>query len=425
MVRNYIRKRCTGPDRNYPAHGLIAAIEEVKSGVSVNSAGLAYGIPETTLRRYVKKDQSQYPVHGGRFKNVLSTNLEQQLSAYLQEMGSRGFGLTGVQVREFAFEIAERNQLHGFKATAKKAGQDWFKSFLKRNPEVTIRTPEATSIGRLIGFNKPQVDRFFQLLGDLLRTHNFSASRIFNCDESGLPTVPTKLQKVVAQKGSRRVPKVTSAERGRNVTVVCSMNAAGYFIPPVFIFARKRFRNELLVGAPPDSDGFCNESGWMNNATFIKYLQHFTKHTRPSKEDQILLIVDNHASHISLEAVDFCRDNGIVLLSLPPHCTHRVQPLDVSFFGPLKKYYSQQCDVWMTKNPGRAITEYHVAGLFADPYSKAATVGIALSGFRSTGIFPYDPTVFKDADFAATATTERCEPQTGASEAQPSVEGRA
>jgi hypothetical protein len=56
-----------------------------------------YGIPETTLRRYVKKDQSQYPVHGGRFKNVLSVNLEQQLSAYLREMGSRGFGLTGVQ----------------------------------------------------------------------------------------------------------------------------------------------------------------------------------------------------------------------------------------------------------------------------------------------------------------------------------------
>jgi len=43
--------------------------------------------------------------------------------------------------------------------------------------------------------------------------------------------LPTKLQKVVAQKGSRRVPKVTSTERGRKVIVVCSMNAAGYFIP--------------------------------------------------------------------------------------------------------------------------------------------------------------------------------------------------
>jgi len=46
MVRNYIRKRCTGPDLNYPAHGLIAAIEEVKSVVSVNRASLAYGMPE-------------------------------------------------------------------------------------------------------------------------------------------------------------------------------------------------------------------------------------------------------------------------------------------------------------------------------------------------------------------------------------------
>ena len=423
MVRNYVRKTCTGPDRGNPSHALVAAIEEVKTGVPVNFASLTYGIPETTLRRYAKKDSNEYPVHGGRFKKVLSTNLEQQLSAYLQEMGSRGFGLTPVQVREFAFEIAERNQLQNrFKAESRKAGLDWFKSFLGRNPEITIRAPEATSIGRLAGFNKPQVDRFFQLLADVMKTHSFSASRIFNCVESGLPTVPTKLQKVVAQKGARRVPKVTSAERGRNITVVCSMNAAGYFVPPVFIFPRKRFRSELLVGAPPDSDGFCNESGWMNNATFIQYLQHFAKHTRPSKEDQILLIVDNHASHISLDAVDFCRDHGIVLLSLPPHCTHRIQPLDVSFFGPLKKYYSQQCDAWMTKNPGKAITEYHVAGLFADPYAKAATVGIAISGFRSTGIFPYDRNVFTDADFTATATTERSEPQ--AVQVEANAEGR-
>jgi len=103
---------------------------------------------------------------------------------HLPEIGSRGFGLTGVQVREYAFEIAERNQLHGFEATARKAAQDWFKSFLKRNPEVTIRRPEAASIDRLVGFNKPQVDIFFNCL-EICCGHNSFASRIFNCDQSG------------------------------------------------------------------------------------------------------------------------------------------------------------------------------------------------------------------------------------------------
>jgi hypothetical protein len=55
----------------------------------------------------------------------LSTDLEQLRYRYLQEMANGGFGLTpynyAVQVREFAFEIAERNKLQcGLKAEARK-----------------------------------------------------------------------------------------------------------------------------------------------------------------------------------------------------------------------------------------------------------------------------------------------------------------
>jgi hypothetical protein len=37
------------------------------------------------------------------------------------------------------------------------------------------------------------------------------------------------------------------------------------------------------------------------------------------------------------QALDFCKKNGIVLLSFPPHCTHKLQPLDRAVFGPFKK----------------------------------------------------------------------------------------
>jgi hypothetical protein len=175
--------------------------------MSVNQASRSYSILATTLRRYVEKNPDQYLVHGGRFRKALSDTLEAQLSAYLQEMGSRGFGLTPTQVCKFAFEIADRNHLQNtFNPTARQPGLDWFKAFLLRNPEVSVRAPEATSIGRLAGFNQPQVDRFFELLTDVMTQYKFSASRIFNCDESGIPTVPTKLPKVVTSKGARRVP---------------------------------------------------------------------------------------------------------------------------------------------------------------------------------------------------------------------------
>lgn len=125
------------------------------------------------------------------------------------------------------------------------------------------------------------------------------------------------------------------------------------------------------------------------------------------KEDPILLILDNRASHIGLQVIDFCREKGIIMVSIPPHCTHRLQPLDISFFGPLKTYYSRSCDAWMAHHPGQAITEYHVASLVNGAYQKAATVASAVSGFHASGIYPFDRDVFSDADFSAALTTDR------------------
>jgi hypothetical protein len=347
-------------------------------------------------------------VHGGRFRTVFSVTLEDQLCEYLMEMSARGFGMTQQQVCAFAYELAEKNKLeHNFDRNLKRAGRDWFDSFLHRHRGLSIRSSEATRLGRIMGFNRPQVNQFFDVLATAYAKHNFGASRIYNCDESGLPTVPTKLPKVLAAKGTKRVAKVTSAERGTNVTFVCCMNASGSFIPPAFLFARKKMTERLMIGAPADAVGIVTDSGWMTSDAFVRYLQHIAKHARPTKEDPIMLILDNHSSHIALQAIEFCREKGIVMISIPPHCTHRLQPLDISFFGPMKTYYSRACDSWMAHHPGQAITEYHVASLANGAYQKAATVASAVSGFCASGIYPFDRDVFSDADFSAAETTER------------------
>ncbi len=54
-----------------------------------------------------------------------------------------------------------------------------------------------------------------------------------------------------------------------------------------------------------------------------------------------LLIVDGHASHISIEFIKFTRTYKIICLCLPTHLTHLLPPLDVSVFGPLKQNYKK------------------------------------------------------------------------------------
>jgi len=102
------------------------------------------------------------------------------------------------------------------------------------------------------------------------------------------------------------------------------------------------------------------------------------------------------------------REAGIRMISLPPHTTHRLQPLDVAFFGPLGTYYDEAARTWMRQHLGRAVTSWQVAELFGSAYCKAASVGTAVSGFRASGLWPLDIGVFSDCDFAASAVTDVC-----------------
>lgn len=107
------------------------------------------------------------------------------------------------------------------------------------------------------------------------------------------------------------------------------MNALGNSVPPLLIFPRVHFKEHMLKGAPAGSVGVANLSGWTNCNIFMQYLRHFKKHSYCDESNKILLILGNHDSHISVECLNFAKENGIVLLTLPP-------PLDRSIFGPLK-----------------------------------------------------------------------------------------
>ena len=94
--------------------------------------------------------------------------------------------------------------------------------------------------------------------------------------------------------------------------------------------------------------------------------------------------MDNHSSHISFRASEICQERGITVVTIPPHSSHRTQPLDVSFFGPLKNAFNRQCDLFMNTQSGRRISQYDIAELFNNAYTTVATMEKAHAGFRNT-----------------------------------------
>ena len=73
----------------------------------------------------------------------------------------------------------------------------------------TLRTPEATSIGRAHEFNKKAVEKFFLNHTNIINKHGpFLPHRIYNVDETGITTVQT-----IAEKGKKQVGQIAAAER--------------------------------------------------------------------------------------------------------------------------------------------------------------------------------------------------------------------
>ena len=326
----------------------------------------------------------------GRFRPVFNEEFESELIVHVVELQNRFYGI-GLQVlRRLAYELAEQNGVQNpFSKKMKLAGKAWAVGFLKRYPKLSLRQPEPTSMSRLSGFNRVQVEKLYALPKAELEIKKFLPHNIYNLDESGITTVQ-KPGQILAKKGMKQVGRVVSGEKGQT-TVVCAMSATGFYVPPMFIFKRKRQTDLLLRDCPAGSVGYPSPNGWIDHNLFLSYIEHFVKFTKPTASNPVLIIMDGHQSHKSLKVIEFARQNFVTLVTIPPHTSHRLQPLDLTFFGPLKKAVWHEMDKWMTSNPGKRITDYDQCSQFTPAYMRVASVEKAMNGFSSAGIWPFNP----------------------------------
>jgi len=219
----------------------------------------------------------------------------------------------------------------------------------------------------------------------------------------------------------KQVGQLSSAERGQLVTLCVAVSASGQCVPPFLVYPRVHYKDYFVNGAPPGSKGTTHPSGWMPAPNFQLYLQHFVEHVKPSVESPVLILLDNHESHLSADTLDYAKQNGVTMLSFPPHCSHRLQPLDISVFGPLKKKIGQAQSNWLRSNPGKPVSIYDIGTILCEPWQESLTMSNICSGFRKAGIFPFNSANFTVDDFVAAEVTYRPCPTTSTSATVPTV----
>jgi hypothetical protein len=55
----------------------------------------------------------------------------------------------------------------------------------------------------------------------------------------------------------------------------------------------------------------------MTGDNFVLNTQRFTKHIRVSKDKPVLILLDNHQSHLDIKVLDLAKENGAVMSFIP------------------------------------------------------------------------------------------------------------
>jgi len=105
--------------------------------------------------------------------------------------------------------------------------------------------------------------------------------------------------------------------------------------------------------------------------------------------------MDGHSSHYTLELLEYARDNNIVILGYPPHCTHVLQGLDVVCFAKMKEEFHKEIRKFEDLHFA-SVRKGDFAGVFGHAFLRAFTPDSIRAAFEATGVHPFNPDVITE-----------------------------
>ncbi|XP_049339396.1 heterogeneous nuclear ribonucleoprotein U-like protein 1 isoform X11 [Astyanax mexicanus] len=389
------------PRKLWSEEDMMRALKEVSAGMAVRRAAQLFNVPRNTLGDRV----CGRVTHGCRTgpRQLLAPEDEEDLVQYCLYCAQHGFPHSKARLLVYANAIRrKRNPAEHLPTLGKK----WWQCFRKRHAaELSMRTLDNIYWGRAACAKRDVVDKYFDLLSSTVEENGLTnkPSHIYNCNELGFQMDGTRV-KVPPSQGLR-------ANRD-HVTVLASFNAAGEDIPPFIIFAKQLPKGPYTQGGPPNALYGKSLTGNIDGELFQRWFEHFVRHAR--KKRPLLLIFDGYKFNLAPDIVAAARREDVILLCLPPHCFHVLQPLDMGFFGPLKAEFAKLENLFVANK-----TEF--AKVFHNPYQRLKDQGIVVEGFKKCGIFPLNrhavdssqllPSVDPRSSTSSTNTTSPQDPE--------------
>lgn len=169
-------------------------------------------------------------------------------------------------------------------------------------------------------------------------------------------------------------------------------NAAGELLPPYVVYKAEHLWSTWTENGPLGTRYNRSKSGWFDGTIFEDWFESLVVPRLRRVDGKKIIIGDNLSSHINPKVIKMCGDNNIEFICLPPNSTHLTQPLDVSFFAPMKKAWRSIMTDWKDSQRGSTSTTLQkdvfpsLLKTLLDKLDNKTTN--LISGFKKCGLYP-------------------------------------
>jgi hypothetical protein len=351
---------------------------------SVKAAAKSFDIPRTTLRSRVN---GTAPKRGSIAKNRLLTLTEEEtIVQWILSMDRRGMPPRVAAIAEMgAILLKERGE-------SGHVGKNWYQKFINRHEAIKTKYNRKYDYQRAQCEDPEVIRAWFHRVQSTIVEYGILPEDIYNFDETGFQMGVIATAKVVTGTERRGRPRTTQPGNREWVTCIETINARGFSIPPLIILEAVMHQAAWYSNIPEDWSIGVSENGWTTNEIGLHWLEHvFDKHTVAHTIGRYrLLILDGHGSHINPEFDRYCQQHSIIVLCMPAHSSHLLQPLDVSCFAVLKRSYGRLVEQKMSLGVNH-IDKQEFLLLYQQARLDAIYKDNIKSGFAATGLVPYNP----------------------------------
>jgi hypothetical protein len=172
------------------------------------------------------------------------------------------------------------------------------------------------------------------------------------------------------------------------------VSASGVTLPPCLVFKGQNLNSGWIPDETPAGWKFItSKKGWTSDLIGFEWLKsHFQPFVSRTSNLRHLLIIDGHSSHVTARFIAYCITSKIDLFLLPPHSSHKTQPLDLSIFGPLKTAINLEVDRIFRHSTMRLL-RVEWTSAYIKARARCFKPSSIESGFRKAGIYPFYPEI--------------------------------